>query len=155
MPCPDCGAPVRPQVDQLCPNCGYPLMFLRQEAKAEEQRAVPRAPGEKADATGMVQGTRSFRTSTYGRVQPSTQPPPAGQFSCPGCGYPNEAARIRCERCGRELRPARPNAVRLGPPPVEQPKSRRLLWLLIALGVLAVISIAAAVVTYFWDSLVT
>jgi predicted amidophosphoribosyltransferase len=152
MPCPDCGSPVRPQVDQLCPNCGYPLMFMREEAKVEEQRVVPRQPGEKAEPTGMVH-TRSFATSTYG--QPSALPPPvpAGQLSCPGCGYPNEQARIRCERCGRELRPARPNAVRLGPPPVEAPRNRWLIWLLIILGVLAVISIAAAVITYFWDSL--
>ncbi|MEV6488904.1 hypothetical protein AB0M20_09765 [Actinoplanes sp. NPDC051633] len=152
MPCPDCGSPVRPQTDQLCPNCGYPLMFMREERKVEEQRVVPRQPGEKAEATGMVQRTRSFPTSTYGQTAPP--PVPAGQLSCVGCGYPNDQARIRCERCGRELRAASPNAVRLGPPPTEQPRgSRWLIWLLIILGVLAVLSIAAAVITYFWDSL--
>jgi zinc-ribbon domain len=158
MPCPDCGSPVRPESDQLCPNCGYPLMFMREEAKVDEQRVVPRQPGEKAEPTGMVRrggDTRTFPTSTYGQHQPSPGPQPTGrQMACTGCGYPNEPVRIRCERCGRELRPARPNAVRLGPPPVEAPNRRWLIWVLIILGILAVLSIVAAVITYFWDDII-
>ena len=119
MPCPDCGSPVRPDTDQLCPNCGYPLMFLRQPAE-DEARAVPRSPNEREDDTGMVvprqraDDTRQFAATTYGQQ-------PARQAQCPACGYPNEPARIRCERCGHELRAARPQAVVLGPPPVEAP----------------------------------
>lgn len=156
MPCPDCGSPVRPEVDQLCPNCGYPLMFLRQPAE-DNARAVPRSPVADDDRTGVHGGgphrgdTRTFQTGTYGKVGPPPQPAATGgPGQCPGCGYPNEAVRIRCERCGRELRAARPQAVRLGPPPVEAPRRRWLVVLLIVLAVLAVLSIASALVAYFW-----
>jgi predicted amidophosphoribosyltransferase len=141
MPCPDCGAAVRPEVDQLCPNCGYPLMFLRQTQPQDEARAVPRSPNE--PVTGI------YHTRTY----TSDQSPPVHTgpgVQCPGCGYPNEQARIRCERCGRELRAARPQAVRLGPPPATPPDRRWLVVLLIVLGVLAVLSIAGAVVAYLF-----
>ena len=30
MPCPDCGAPVRPDRDQLCPACGYPPQTVQE-----------------------------------------------------------------------------------------------------------------------------
>lgn len=141
MPCPDCGSPVRPEADQLCPNCGYPLMFLRQEG-TDEARAVPRTPGEPDERTGV------YRSQT--RVHTTPEPVFHGPGTqCPQCGYPNEPVRIRCERCGRELRAARPHGVRLGPPPAPVKKSNWLLILLIILGILAVLSIASAVVAYF------
>jgi predicted amidophosphoribosyltransferase len=135
IPCPDCGSPVRPEADQLCPNCGYPLMFLRQPA-TDEARAVPRTPNEPIDPTGAYRVTTPQPTYTG----PGTP--------CPGCGYPNEQVRIRCERCGRELRAARPQQVRLAPPPVAPPNRRWLVILLIILAVLAILSIASAVVAY-------
>jgi len=144
LPCPDCGSPVRPDTDQLCPNCGYPLMFLRQPAEGEA-RAVPRSPNEREDNTGMVvprqraRDTRQFAATTYGQQA-------ARQVQCPACGYPNEQARIRCERCGHELRAARPQAVVLGPPPVEAPRYRWPLWLIILI-VLAVLSVLSVIVT--------
>ncbi|HEU4347327.1 MAG TPA: zinc ribbon domain-containing protein, partial [Actinoplanes sp.] len=105
MPCPDCGSAVRPDREQLCPACGYPLMFLRRPVE-DDARAVPRSPNEP-----VVDSTRQFPATTYGRPAPVA----ADQIPCPGCGYPNEPARIRCERCGFELRAARPQQVVLGP----------------------------------------
>jgi predicted amidophosphoribosyltransferase len=145
LPCPDCGSPVRPDTDQLCPNCGYPLMFLRQPAE-DEARAVPRSPNEREDNTGMVvprqrlADNRQFATGQ------------ARQAQCPACGYPNEAVRIRCERCGHELRVARPQAVVLGPPPVDASGDRWAIWLIV-LVVLAVLSVLSAVVTLLWSTL--
>lgn len=154
MPCPDCGSPVRPDRDQLCPTCGYPLMFLRSPAE-DDARAVPRSPDEREDNTGMVAtgqrmgDTRQFPATTYG----GAAAPPAGpvrQTQCPVCGYPNEPARIRCERCGHAMRAAQPQAVVLGPPPAAQPPRRLPIWL-VALIVLAVLSVLSAIVTLLWD----
>jgi len=149
MPCPDCGSPVQPDREQLCPRCGYPLMFLRQPAE-DDARAVPRLPNERDDGTGMVPpvgrtDTRRFPASTYG-AQPSTP----GQVQCRRCGYGNEPARIRCERCGDELRQARPRAVQLGPP-IQQPRARRSSWgWLIALIILAALSVLILLATLVW-----
>ena len=144
LPCPDCGSPVRPEVDQLCPNCGYPLMFLRQPVE-DEARTVPRSPDEHEDGTAVLAprqrlgDTRQFTAATGGG-------PAAGPVRCPACGYPNEPVRIRCERCGHELRAARPQAVVLGPPPPEAPRTRLPVWLIVLI-VLAVLSVLSAVVT--------
>lgn len=151
MPCPDCGSPVRPDRDQLCPTCGYPLMFLRPPAE-DDARAVPRSPDEREEHTGMVASgqrmgdTRQFTPTTYG----GTAAPPARQTQCPACGYPNEPARIRCERCGYAMRAARPQAAVLGPPPAAQSSRRLPLWLVLLI-VLAVLSMLSAVVTLLWD----
>lgn len=154
MPCPDCGSPVRPDTEQLCPTCGYPLMFLRQTPVEDAPRTVPRSPDEREDATGLtalgprqVTDTRQFPATTYGKG-----PAAPGQFSCPACGYPNEGTRIRCERCGHELRPARPQATRLAPPMPQAPARRGGLWWLIVLVVLAVLSIALMLFTLWWTS---
>jgi hypothetical protein len=155
MPCPDCGSPVRPDSDQLCPTCGYPLMFLRRSAE-DDARAVPRSPDERADSTGMVAprqrvgDTRQFPATTYGGAGgPAVA---GGPMSCPACGHPNEPARIRCEHCGHALRPARPQAVALGPPPAPAPARRGgLLWLIV-LVVLAVLSLLTLAVTLIWTT---
>jgi hypothetical protein len=145
MPCPDCGYPVQPDRDQLCPNCGYPLMFLRKSAGDSPARAVPRSPDERDDMTGLRAvpqpitqprvDTRQFQPGAYGG-------PPAGQRQCRSCGYPNEPARIRCERCGIELRNARPRGTQL--PPVVYAQGRASGgwgWLVVLLIVLAVIAL--------------
>ena len=137
--CPDCGSPVRADTDQLCPTCGYPLMFLRQPA-GDEARAVPRSPNEQADHTGMAAPRQRL-------VDTRSYPPAQGrQSQCPACGYANEMVRIRCERCGFELRQARPRAVVLGPPPVVADRERWPLWLIILI-VLAALSVLSVVVT--------
>ena len=153
LPCPDCGSPVRPDVDQLCPTCGYPLMFMRAPAE-DDARAVPRTPGERPDATGLMppsrrQDTRPFPAATYGAGLPAQA---AGQVPCRACGYTNDPARIRCERCGHEMRQARPQGVVLGPAPAAAPAGRSSLWLivLIVLGVLALLSVLAAVAAFLW-----
>lgn len=154
LPCPDCGSPVQPDREQLCPRCGYPLMFLRRPAETEAPRAVPRSPNERDDGTGRMPPvpaprteTRQFPAVTYGA-------PPAGpgQLPCPRCGYGNTAARVRCERCGNELRPARPYAVQLGPPG-QPPPERRGGWgwliVLIILAALSLLVLAGTLVWYF------
>ena len=147
MPCPDCGSPVRPDQEQLCPTCGYPLMFLRQPVQ-DDARAVPRSPNET-----VPDSTRQFPATTYGRPPAQPQPSHGAQSPCPSCGYPNEPARIRCERCGYELRVARPQQVVLGPPPVEAPNRRWLMILLVILVILAVLSLLSVVVALFWDEI--
>ena len=112
--CPDCGAPVYPQRDQLCAQCGYPLMFLRQRPGAgEPQFGVARAPGERD------QPAPAAHPVLLQPVPPPHQPAP-NEIGCPACHEINPATRIRCQRCGHELRPARPAALELPP----MPKSR-------------------------------
>jgi hypothetical protein len=153
LPCPDCGSPVQPDRDQLCPRCGYPLMFLRRPAE-DDARAVPRSPDARDDRTGLTSvppprvDTRQFSATTYGT--PAIAP---GQLRCPRCRYDNTSARIRCERCGLELRPARPQPVRLAPPQFPA-RTRRSGggWLiaLIVLAVLALLLLAATLVWAYW-----
>jgi predicted amidophosphoribosyltransferase len=158
MPCPDCGSPVRPDIEQLCASCGYPLMFLRRPVE-DDARAVPRSPNEREDPTGMTQlgpprqrvgDTRQFPATTYGH---QAAPAGHGQTQCPRCGYGNEPARIRCERCGHELRQARPDAVRLAPPVPQAPARRTGMVWLIVLIVLAVLSLLLLAGTLLWTYL--
>ncbi len=145
LPCPDCGSPVHPDREQLCPSCGYPLMFLRRPA-GQDARAIPRAPGERDDATGVMPPAER---------RPAHSPPfpdvTYGQAQCPQCGYGNEPVRIRCERCGFELRQARPRAVALGPP-VLQAAPRRSGWLIALIG-LAMLALLALLLVLLWDTL--
>jgi predicted amidophosphoribosyltransferase len=156
MPCPDCGNPVMPDRDQLCPNCGYPLMFLRKGGGNDDAHAqsIPRSPNERVDETNLRvvpqpvpqprTDTRQFPVGNYGAQR--------GQAPCRNCNYPNEAARVRCERCGFELRPARPQARTLAPPMMapQQAGKRSWTWLIILLIILATISVVALVLTLLW-----
>jgi len=146
LPCPDCGTPVRPDSEQLCPRCGYPLMFLRHPAE-RDARAVPRKPKERDDGTGLM-------PHPVARTQRTAPAPLPGQRPCPQCGYGNEYTRIRCERCGYELHVARPRAVVLGPPPAKAATARGGWGWLIALIVLAALSIlvliAVAIYVYLF-----
>jgi hypothetical protein len=140
VPCPDCGTPVRPDLQQLCPNCGYPLLLLRTPSQSEA-RAVPRAPGEGDDATALMTGTAPAYTARQPWT-PGPEAPSGGQVDCPRCGYRNEAVRIRCEHCGQELRNARPPAMVLPPPEaVVFGRPRRKTWVI----VLAVVAVVALV----------
>lgn len=146
LPCPDCGAPVRPDSEQLCQRCGYPLMFLRQPAEQEAPRAVPRKPLERDDGTGLM-------PPPVTRTQRAAVPAPVpGERPCHQCGYGNDPARIRCERCGVELRVARPRQVVLGPHQAKAAPRRGSWWWLIALMILAAISlfVLAAVLVYVY-----
>lgn len=156
MPCPDCGSPVQPEREQLCPRCGYPLMFLRRGSGEEDARAqsVPRSPNERDDPTSVRAvphavphprtETRQFAAATYGG------PPAPGQTQCRACGYPNDAARIRCERCGDEMRPARPQARVLLPTAPPQPVRRAGWGWLIALIVIAVLAVLVLAGVLLW-----
>jgi hypothetical protein len=151
LPCPDCGSPVQPEREQLCPRCGYPLMFLRQNGNDDARaQSVPRSPNEHDDPTSLRAvpqqraDTRQFPGTNYGAA------PSHGQAQCRNCGYPNEQTRIRCERCGNEMRPARPQA-RVLAPPVAQTEQRRGGWgWLIALIVLAVLALLVLAGTLVW-----
>jgi predicted amidophosphoribosyltransferase len=152
MPCPDCGSPVQPEREQLCPKCGYPLMFLRQGGGHDaEAQAVPRRPNERDDPTSLravPQAVPQPRTSSFA---PATYGAPPGQVQCRTCGYPNEPARFRCERCGGELRQSRPYARTLAPPaPAAAPKRAGGWGWLIALIVLAVLAVLALAATLVW-----
>ncbi|MGX6606305.1 hypothetical protein ACWKSP_29895 [Micromonosporaceae bacterium Da 78-11] len=158
MPCPDCGSPVQPEREQLCPTCGYPLMFLRQNGGGDARaQAVPRSPNEQDDATSVRATPHPVpRPRTATRQFPAVGGPAAGtassaQVQCRACGYPNQTSRFRCERCGDELRPSRPQARVLAPPPVAAPARRAGGWgWLIALIVLAVLALLALAVTVVW-----
>jgi ribosomal protein L37E len=156
MPCPDCGNPVHPDRDQLCPNCGYPLMFLRKGGGDDDAQAqsIPRSPRPGDDATNLRvvpqpvpqprTDTRQFQSGNYGA--------PRGQIQCRSCGYPNEPIRIRCERCGFELKQARPYARQLGPVAYQQGPSRRAggSWWLIVLIILAALALVILGLTVLW-----
>jgi hypothetical protein len=134
--CPDCGAPVDPNRDQLCGQCGYPLMFLRERpAGGDPQFGVARAPGER-DVPGPAAHPILLEP-----VAPAAQPG-MSEIGCPACREINPAVRIRCQRCGQELRPAQPGFVDLGP----LPKRRRsYAWVAILAAALAVVAIVAVV----------
>jgi ribosomal protein L37E len=144
IPCPDCGSPVQPEREQLCANCGYPLMFLRRSGGGGDAsvQAVPRSPGEAV--------TRQSAPAVSAPVPAPAPVSAPGQVQCRACGYPNEPVRFRCERCGEELRPSRPQARVLAPPPAAAPARRGGAGWLIALIVLAVLAIVALVATVAW-----
>ncbi|MET0422243.1 MAG: hypothetical protein ABW046_00115 [Actinoplanes sp.] len=147
LPCPDCGSPVQPEREQLCPRCGYPLMFLRQDGGGDAHaQSIPRSPDELQDPTSL-------------RAVPAPIPHPRAEVRqlpatgspCRACGYPNEPSRIRCERCGHELRPARPQARVLSAPlPEQATRAGGLGWLVILLIILAVLSLLALAATLVW-----
>jgi ribosomal protein L37E len=135
--CPDCGTPVDPNREQLCRQCGYPLMFLRQgpPGGTTQQFGVARAPGE-SDAPAPAAHPILLDPVANAAA------PGASEIGCPACREINPATRIRCQRCGQELRPAQPGPVDLGPLP--KPK-RSFAWVAILAAVLAVVAIVAVV----------
>jgi hypothetical protein len=136
--CPDCGGPVRPDRDQLCPRCGYPLMYLPSQP-VEGPPAEPRTPGVGDDAT-FVTGPPPAATDFPVGPLPEPATPAAGQLRCPRCGQPNPQTRIRCERCGEELRPTGPIPALSGlvaPPPGRRSRG----WVVAAAVLLVVVTV--------------
>jgi ribosomal protein L37E len=133
--CPDCGAPVYPQRDQLCGQCGYPLMFLRERPGAGAQGfGVARAPGEQEEPAPAAHPV------LLQPVPPAHQPAP-NEIGCPACTEINPATRIRCQRCGHELRPAAPVPMTLPP----MPKAKRSkAWIAVLAAVVVVLALATA-----------
>jgi ribosomal protein L37E len=134
--CPDCGAPVYPQRDQLCAQCGYPLMFLRERpgAGAEPGFGVARAPGEQDEPAPAAHPVLLHPV-------PQAQHPAPGEIGCPACHEVNPDTRIRCQRCGHELRPARPVPLVLPPMPTAK---RSKAWILVLAAVIVVLALGAA-----------
>lgn len=145
--CPDCGGPVRPDSERLCRRCGYPLMFLR-DAPEPGGFGPARIPGERADATGVLPAPR--RDDTWLTRVDDTPLPKPGEIDCPRCGERNPPERIRCQRCGLELRTGQPVALPVAlPPPQAAPpprRSMRRLWPLVAALAGACILIGGAAV---------
>jgi uncharacterized OB-fold protein len=145
--CPDCGAQVWPERERLCRNCGYPLMFLRPDKQESESYGVARAPGERVDSTAVLTPP-PMRQPTRSYADPSPQPQPftgsaapmAGELICPRCGYRSAPTRVRCERCGTELRHTM-YAPEMAEPMKAPPGPRRSrAWLVVA-GVLAGVAV--------------
>lgn len=133
--CPECGKPVDPSTQQLCPFCSYPLMFAA-PVPPEASRPVTREPGKPDEP--------------YARPAP---PPPADQTDdptlqlCPSCGHRSRANRVRCEQCGAALGVV---AVLLDLPPglpAPQPRLARDRWPLLMTG-LAVLAVVFGVVWF-------
>ncbi|HEU5110195.1 MAG TPA: hypothetical protein VFT95_16770 [Micromonosporaceae bacterium] len=147
--CPDCGAQVWPEQERLCRNCGYPLMFLRPDKQEPESYGVARAPGERADSTSVLtpppvrQPTRSYAPVPQPQTFAASAAPTAGELICPRCGHRSAPTRVRCERCGQELR-----ATMMMPEPAESMKEpvgpRRGKGWLIVLGVFLAVALLAA-----------
>jgi ribosomal protein L37E len=139
MACPDCGGPVWPERERLCPNCGYPLMFLRPDKPESESYGIARSPGERADATAILTPPGAGRAAPppQPQVWTGTAQPHAGELTCPRCGHRSPLTRTRCEQCGMELR-----ATHVLPhmtPPLKAPSARRKrTGLVVALVLLAI-----------------
>jgi len=133
--CPDCGAAVYPQRDQLCGQCGFPLMFLRERPGAGAQGfGVARAPGEQEEPAPAAHPVLL-------QPVPQAQQPAPNEIGCPACYEINPASRIRCQRCGIELRPARPAPLTLPP----MPKAKRSkAWIAVLAAVLVVVALGTA-----------
>lgn len=142
--CPDCGGPVRPGRERLCPRCGFPLMFLRESA--DTGGAGPaRVPGERDEATSVLRLRTPDRGTRVGGTSIDEVGPLAdGQVVCRRCGLRNPPERIRCQRCGLELRAV----PQLAPPPpvvpAPPPPSARRWWPLALAAVVAVVLIGGA-----------
>jgi hypothetical protein len=139
--CPDCGTAVDPNRDQLCGRCGYPLMFLRERPAGgdPQQFGVARAPGER-DAPAPAAHPVLLEP-----VAPAPRPG-ATEIGCPACDEINPAPRIRCQRCGHELRPAGPGPVDLGPLPKPKRSYAWLVFLAAGLAVVAMVAVVAVLV---------
>lgn len=115
LTCPDCGTPVRPDRERLCPKCGYLLASLRTTPEPADF-GPQRTPGEKGEATSVIPAKRADPTGTI--IDGAPLPGP-GEVDCPRCRERNPMERVRCQRCGLELRV--PQAV--APPPLPIPPS--------------------------------
>jgi hypothetical protein len=130
-------------------------MFLRTDRTDIATYGVARAPGERADATSLLRPAPTGPPA-YGQPAPAGPPtavgwagPPqaGGELTCPRCGHRSPPTRIRCERCGMELRPAMQMPVETAPLKEPSTPGRSRTGLVVAL-VLAGIAVLV-VGTYF------
>jgi hypothetical protein len=125
-------------------------MFL--QADDEPQGAVvARAPGER-DEPPTIPRWEPIPPPPPPPPSPSfEQPPSADDVVCPRCGERNPQTRVRCQRCGLELRPRSVVAEPAPPPlPTMDAGPRRFrLWPIVALAVALVAALAAAGFVYY------
>jgi hypothetical protein len=149
--CPDCGGAVRPDRERLCPRCGYPLMFLDPEPEPDAP-LVARAPGEREDATTVFPHKRTEPDPPLPSADRADPAPVPGELTCPWCGQRNPETRVRCERCGRELRapqPAPPPPPL--PPPPAAPRRSRVSPIVVGGLTALVVALAAVAAVYVWS----
>jgi hypothetical protein len=110
-------------------------MFLETES-APDAAPIGRKPGERDDATIVLAAVEEPTASDA-----ADEPLAAGENRCASCGKHNPGTRIRCERCGHQVRRSEPPAMPVPPPPPPDPPRTAPLW---AIGV-AVAAVAVAV----------
>jgi hypothetical protein len=120
-------------------------MFLQADDEPEGM-VVARAPGERDEAPAIPQ----WQPIPPPPPPPSTldRPPSTDDVTCSRCGERNPLTRVRCQRCGQELRP---RAVVAEPPPPPSPPAldagprRFRVWPIVALLTAALVAAAVAV----------
>jgi hypothetical protein len=114
-------------------------MFLRERPGAGAQGfGVARAPGENEEPAPAAHPV------LLQPLPPQHQPAP-NEIGCPACTEVNPATRIRCQRCGQELRPARPVPLTLPP----MPKAKRSkAWIAVLAAVVVVLALATALTVW-------
>jgi hypothetical protein len=114
-------------------------MFLQPEQEADGWGPA-RTPGEADEATGLLSPPD---TGPPTQVDSAPAPSP-DEIVCPRCSQPNPLTRIRCERCGQELRVREVSAVTEPPPQPPATRSSGHLWLIV-IGLLAVVGVGLSV----------
>ncbi len=114
-------------------------MFLQPEPETQG-RVVTRAPGERDEATTVLPPAPAEAAPQLAAAEFAPLP---DEIACRRCAHRNPQTRVRCERCGDELRPPQPVATL---PPLPPPgRSHRRLWLILA-AVLVAGAVAAGTV---------
>lgn len=125
--CPQCGraTEVHPGEHPFCVQCDYPLFWVAPRPQPAQPVVI--------------------------------EPDPLPGVGCASCGAENAASRVLCERCGRPLREFRSRQRRTWEVaeegPAEPRSRRRRVILRAALGVVAVVLVAAVIgagAWYFW-----
>lgn len=139
--CPECGR--TSSGDQPFCECGFPLEFT-QHGHEPAPPAVTRAPHEQDDDTAELPAVRDDTAPPAGRP-PGVAVAPRG-IACRACGEDNPTERVRCARCGAELRPQPAAAA----PPAEPPPPRRSTAPLVVASLVALVAVAGLVAAVVW-----
>lgn len=125
--CPQCGEPIPTPRPPLCPRCHYPLLFIEQKPRLEDEAKDLLRPTPEASADHTMVGMAPV-VSTQPEVAAAAAP--AVQLTtCPRCGFANDPSRVWCESCGNDLTgTVEPPAPPPPPPPPPPEPPRRSVW---------------------------